>query len=72
MISDKFYEKGLSLLIEQVVKFLENHPELKEEINEGDYEDDYSELEDSEWWKEEEEEPFVPFAVYDPDPEWEE
>ena len=66
MVSDEFYEKGLNLLIEQVVKFLEEHPELKDEINEGYYEDDYSELGDSEWWKEEEE-PFVPFAVYDPD-----
>ena len=71
LISDKFYEKGLGLLVEQVVEYIENHPELKEEINEGDYEDDCREVEDFEWDKEEEE-PFEPFAVYDPEPAWEE
>lgn len=74
LVSDAFYEKGLNLLMEQVVKYLENHPELKEEVNEGDYEDDYVESEDLDWWAEKEEEDVweEPMAVYEPEPKWEE
>lgn len=70
LVSDRYYEKGLGLLIEQVVKYIESDPEISEEINECDYDDDYYEAEDAEWDKEEE--AFEPVAVYDPEPEWEE
>lgn len=72
LVSDKFYEKGLGLLIEQVVSYIESNPELKKEKNDGDYEDDYHAKEDDEWESEEEEEDHEPMAVYDPEPAWEE
>ena len=72
LVSDKFYEKGLGLLIEQVVSYIESNPELKEEKNEGDYEDDHHFKEDSEWEDKEEDEHKEPVAVYDPEPAWEE
>ena len=65
LVSDKFYEKGLGLLIEQVVSYIESNPELKEEKNEGDYEDDHHLKEDFEWENEEEEEYQEPMAVYE-------
>lgn len=72
LVSDKFYEKGLGLLIEQVVPFIENNPELKEEKNERDYEDYYHLEEDVKWELEEEEDYQEPMAVYDPEPAREE
>ena len=72
LVSDKFYEKGLGLLAEQVVSFVESNPELKEEKNDGDYDDDYHVKEDDEWELEEEEEDHEPMAVYDPESAWEE
>jgi len=71
LVSDKFYEKGFGLLIEQVVSYIESNPELKEEKNDGDYDDDYHAKEDDEWESEEEEEDHEPMAVYDPEPAWE-
>lgn len=72
LVSDKFYEKGLGLLIEQVVSYIESNPELKEEKNEGDYEDYYHLEEDVKWELGGEKEYKEPLAVYDPEPKWEE
>ena len=71
LTSDRFYEAGLYLLVEQVVKFLEAHPELKEQENEDDFPFDYSNSLDANWDQEEEVEE-EPWAVYDPEPAWEE
>lgn len=63
-----YYERGLTMLIEQVVDFIAEHPGLKEEENDVDYDEDYYDSDDKNWEEVEtvEEEPF---AVYDPNDE---
>ena len=72
------YENGLILLVDEVVDYLKQHPELKDEKNEDDMwnyrrpEDVAFEEEDDDDWEDEEEEEdeyeYVgPCAVYDPE-----
>lgn len=65
LLSESFYEKGLNLLVEQVVKYIEDHPGLKEQENEVDFLDDFYDSLDANWDQEEEAEE-EPWAVYDP------
>ena len=67
LIDKETYEKGVNLLIEETVKFIEGHPELREIPNEDDCEQKYLDEDDEKWEEEEEEVHDGPWAVYDPE-----
>ena len=54
MYSEKLYEEGVVLLVEQTIKYIEDHPKLKTEENQYDMLD-FDEPSDREWEEEEEE-----------------
>ena len=54
MYSETLYEEGVVLLVEQTIKYIEDHPELKTEENQYDMLD-FDEPSDREWEEEEEE-----------------
>ena len=53
------YEKGVNLLIEQVLGYLDVHPELLEAENDVSFEDDYDEEDDHDWEDEYEKSPLT-------------
>lgn len=57
MYSEKLYEAGVELLVEQTIKYIEDHPELKTEENLYDMSDFY-EPSDREWEEEEEDDEY--------------
>lgn len=69
LADEAYYEKGLNMLVGQVVRFIEDHPELKEEKNEIDFNEYYYDDADYDYEEEEPDESTVfvePWAVYDP------
>ena len=68
LVDEAYYEKGLNMLVEQVVRFIEENPEIKNEKNEIDFWDYYRDDSDYDYEEEEiESTTFVePWAVYDP------